>query len=161
MLKEEFQIVLNAIRKIVHDIRLSSSASEKNMGLSTAQIFVLHRLAQHESMSILELSQATFTNESSLEVVVSKLIDRRLIEYVYTSGFSSPAKMKITSQGSYLLDKCPSSVQQRLMLGFSKMTEEQQRSLAEGLKVLMEKSNMSDEVTPMLLEDLATLEEEL
>jgi DNA-binding MarR family transcriptional regulator len=152
--KSEFQIVLDAIRKIVRTARLTSKATEKNFGLSTAQIFVLQKLAESKvPLSINNLAKATFTHQSSVSVVVSKLVRRDLIDRIESKTDSRSVEVKISKQGEYLLNKSPQSIQERLMVGLAQLSDRQRSGLVKGLQTLVEKSGMDDEKASMLLED--------
>jgi DNA-binding MarR family transcriptional regulator len=75
----EVQAVLDGIRRIVHSLHASSRAAERRIGLSAAQLFVLRRLAETDGLSINELAEKTFTHQSSVSVVASRLEARRLV----------------------------------------------------------------------------------
>jgi len=53
--------VLDAVRRIVQVLRVSSRAAEKLVGLSAAQLFVLHRLEETQAISLNELAERTLT----------------------------------------------------------------------------------------------------
>jgi DNA-binding MarR family transcriptional regulator len=157
---KNFQIVLDTIRKIIRSVRLSSRTTEKNVGLSTAQIFVLQKLAQKPTMTVNELAEATFTHQSSVSVVISKLVDRKLVERGASATDGRSHELKITSQGTYLLSKSPGSIQDRLFDGFSQMSEDEQIALVDSLTKLLRNSGLEEEKVPMLLEELAEEAEE-
>src|SRR4029079_10230422 len=71
--------VLDAIRRIVRARRESSRATEQSVGIGAAQLFVLQRLAGAPGLSLNELAARTFTHQSSVSVVVSRLVDRGLL----------------------------------------------------------------------------------
>src|SRR3954449_11206732 len=71
--------VMDAIRRIVRVLRVSSRAAEKQGGLSGAQLFVLHKLADAPALSLNELADRTRTHQSSVSVVVQRLVDRELV----------------------------------------------------------------------------------
>ncbi len=72
-------IILNGIRLIVQDLREASRAAEARLGLSGAQIFVLQTLAETPGISVNELSARTYTHQSSVSVVLKRLIQRGLV----------------------------------------------------------------------------------
>jgi hypothetical protein len=47
----ETQRIMNAFRRLVHELRVYSRATEKKYGLSLAQLFVLQRLSDVPSLS--------------------------------------------------------------------------------------------------------------
>src|SRR5213595_876038 len=68
---QEHREVLDAVRRIVRWLRVSSRAAERDVGLSAAQLFVLSRLNDEAAMSLNDLAQRTLTHQSSASVVVS------------------------------------------------------------------------------------------
>src|SRR4051812_49679467 len=65
--------VLDAIRRVVRTLREASRHSDRVVGVSAAQLFVLQRLAGTRGLSVNELAARTLTHQSSVSVVVSKL----------------------------------------------------------------------------------------
>src|SRR5450432_2546863 len=70
----EVREVLNALRRIVRSLRVSSRTAEQRVGLSGAQLFVLQCLARQSPCSVSELAARTATDQSSVSVVVSRLV---------------------------------------------------------------------------------------
>ncbi|MBN8538061.1 MAG: winged helix-turn-helix transcriptional regulator [Deltaproteobacteria bacterium] len=153
-LEPDAQIVLDSIRKIVRTLRQTSKFTEKNLGLSTAQIFVLQKLAASKvPLSINKLAAATLTHQSSVSVVVSKLVYRKLIDRVESETDSRSVELSISKHGQSLLTKSPMSIQERLMNGLAQLSETQRTALVKGLQALVQKSGMENEEPSMLLED--------
>src|SRR5690242_7260670 len=76
---QDVRSILDSIRRIVRTIRVASRASEKQLGLTGAQLFVLHHLAETPAMSMNDLAERTRTHQSSVSVVVQRLVDRGLV----------------------------------------------------------------------------------
>src|SRR5689334_4760067 len=71
--------VLDSIRRIVQALRMYDKAAEKHVGLSGAQLFVLEKLHGGKALSLNELAQRTLTHQSSVSVVVQRLVERGLV----------------------------------------------------------------------------------
>src|SRR5437868_13846588 len=71
--------VLDAIRRIVQALRESSRGTERRVGLSAAQLFVLLKLSGERALSINELAARTLTHQSSVSVVVSRLLEAGMV----------------------------------------------------------------------------------
>lgn len=154
MSASDSQLVLDAIRRIVRVLRNFSKATERDFGLSTAQIYVLQKLLESKkALTVNELAEATLTHQSSVSVVVSKLVGRKLIERTQDKIDSRSVRLSITAEGKYLLSKSPSSVQERLTQALSKMTSRERKGLVEGLQALIEKAGMQEDEASMLMED--------
>lgn len=69
--------VMRTLRSILRELRLSSRAAEERVGLSGAQLLVLQLLHECESLSIKDIADHTRTHQSSVSMVVSKLVAGR------------------------------------------------------------------------------------
>src|SRR5437764_1001235 len=76
---------LDAFRRIVQALRLGGHESERGARLSSAQLFALQQIAEHPRISINELAARTFTHQSSVSVVVQRLVRRKLVAKVAAS----------------------------------------------------------------------------
>src|SRR5689334_787618 len=108
---------MNAIRNIVRALRINTRAIELRMGISLAQLFVLQQLADKPADSLNELAERTATHQSSVSVVVRRLVDRG-----YVSRTSAPAdkrriRIALTPEGEGMLRDAPVTVQVQLMNG--------------------------------------------
>src|SRR3954468_13732349 len=76
----ELTQALDAIRRIISVLRRSSRRAETEVGLGAAQLFVLQQLAAAPAGSINELAERTYTHQSSVSVVVRRLVKDGLVE---------------------------------------------------------------------------------
>src|SRR5690348_6142489 len=96
---EETRRVLDSIRRIVQVLRVSSRVAEKQFGLSSAQLFVLHTLAQAEAASLNELAARTATHQSSVSVVVHRLVDQGLVKRNASRSDARRIELALTAAG--------------------------------------------------------------
>ncbi len=66
--------VMDSIRRLVRLLRVFDSEAQKTAGFSAAQVFVLRQLRDGDEASINELARRTCTDQSSVSVVVAKLV---------------------------------------------------------------------------------------
>src|SRR5690606_17967130 len=111
----DVQGVLDGIRRIVQALRESSGDAERLTGASAAQIFVLGRLAEHEALSVNELARKTFTHQSSVSEVVTRLVDRRLVARRPDPADRRRRLLTVTRQGHKVLAAAPPTAQERLL----------------------------------------------
>lgn len=137
MSQEHQKRALNSLRSIVQALRVSSRASEKALGMSTAQLFVLQQIAVAGKCSISELSARTLTHPSSVSVVVTRLVDQGLAERHDAAADRRRAEVSCTPAGHARLADAPPLVQDRLIGALSVMDENVLASLAHGLELLV------------------------
>ena len=126
----ETRAALDGIRRVVQALRVSSRAAEQRVGLSGAQLFVLQRLASSPARSINDLADATVTHQSSVSVVVRRLVERGLVRRVACSDDGRKAEVSLTARGRRLLERAPGAAQDRLIEGLRRMTAADRQSLA-------------------------------
>jgi MarR family transcriptional regulator, lower aerobic nicotinate degradation pathway regulator len=152
--RADAQAIFDSLRKIVRAIRLSSKKSEKEIGISSAQFFVLQKIAERETPpSINELAEATLTHQSSVSVVVSKLLRKKLIERVRSQTNSRSVEVRLSKQGLDLLRESHHSLQERLMNAVVGMEERDRQGLVQGLAILIQKAGLQEEEESLFFED--------
>jgi len=154
----EIHAAMNAIRRIVRALRLSSRAAEKALGVSGAQLFVLQQLAEGAARSdaapsIAQLADLTATDPSSVSVVVSRLVARGLAARRSSKTDARRAEVLITPAGRALLRKAPSPVQHRMLEGIAQLPPARRRELIAGLEVVVTALGVADQAASMFFEE--------
>lgn len=132
----EMQAVLDGIRRIVHALHESSRRSEREVGLSSAQLFVLLALADTPAMSISELAARTHTHQRSVSSVVSRLVDRGLIVRSRAAQDRRKVVLSLSASGGQLVKRSPNPPQDRLVHGIARLSPTHRRVLASSLQAL-------------------------
>jgi DNA-binding MarR family transcriptional regulator len=145
--------VLDSIRRVVRVLREGSRATERSLGLSAAQVFVLHRLAATPALSVKELAARTLTHQSSVSVVVSKLCERGLVARTASPSDGRRSEIALTKTGRGLVGRAPKAApQDRLIAGLAIIGPRQRRALAAGLCQLVGAMALADEPVAMFFE---------
>jgi DNA-binding MarR family transcriptional regulator len=144
---------VDSIRRIVQALRVSSRAAQSKVGLSGAQLFVLQRLATAPSRSINELADATLTHQSSVSVVVRRLVEQGLASRGASSSDGRRAEVSLTVRGRRMVARAPASLQDRLIEGVHRLRPAQRRSLAGGLQQLVKAMGLDAAPPPMFFEE--------
>jgi DNA-binding MarR family transcriptional regulator len=131
----DVRVAMDAIRGIVRILREGSRAAEKQVGLSSAQLFVLHRLGDGP-MTISELAAATATHQSSVSVVVKRLVGAGLVTRGVSAIDRRRREVTVTASGRRLLRRAPGAAQDRLLDALAGLPAAQRRRLAAGLAAL-------------------------
>ncbi|HEX8951712.1 MAG TPA: MarR family winged helix-turn-helix transcriptional regulator [Polyangia bacterium] len=147
------QRVLDSIRRIVRLLREGSRASEESVGLSAAQLFVLQKLDPTTPLSLNELAARTLTHQSSVSVVVSRLVERGLVLRRPSAADARRLELLPTRRGLALRDRAPAPAQDRLIAAVASLSARQQRDLADQLERLVHAIGIGERVAPMLFVD--------
>ncbi|HVY46619.1 MAG TPA: MarR family winged helix-turn-helix transcriptional regulator [Minicystis sp.] len=151
--RPEIATALDALRRIVRALRLSSRALEKELGVSGAQLFVLQKLADGPAPSIGALAARTVTDQSSVSVVVSRLVDKRLVSRSPSKTDARRAEIALTPKGRALLRRAPPPAQTRLVEALSRLDARDAAGLAHGLGRLVAEMGAEAEHVAMFFEE--------
>jgi len=144
---------LDALRRIVRLLRVSSRALEKEYGLSGAQLFVLQQLARTVVSSVAELARRTITDQSSVSVVVTRLFEKGLVQRTRSKTDARSVELRLTARGRAILAKAPEPGQARLVEGIRSLAPAEIAGLALGLERLNGALGLSQEAPVMFFED--------
>src|ERR1700753_2705772 len=109
--------VLDSIRRIGQLLRRSANVSEKSVGLSSAQLFVLHKLTDVKCLSVGELAERTLTSQSSVSEVVQKLVAGGYGGRTRSTPHAPRVELSLTDPGRGVLGKAPIAPQDYLLAG--------------------------------------------
>lgn len=144
---------MNAVRSIVRALRLNTRAIELQMGISLAQLFVLQQLAERPADSLNELAERTATHQSSVSVVVRRLVERGYVSRVASPTDKRRIEIDVTDAGRALLADAPTTVQQQMIAGLATMGASERTMLADLLEHWLHTSKVDLATPPMLGEE--------
>lgn len=146
--------ILDFIRGLVRALRQSGQDAERAVGVTGAQLFVLQTLgATRAPMSVNDLADATLTHQSSVSVVVRKLVDRGLVHRRRAPDDARRWELEPTEEGKRLLHDAPPTAQQRLVEAARRLPVDIRGDLAAGLRALLDEMQTSSEAAPMFFEE--------
>ncbi len=148
--------IMDGIRAVVRALRINTRAIEKQMGISLAQLWVLQILEQKPADSLNELALATATHQSSVSVVVRRLVERELVTRTTVSADKRRVRIELTEAGKSLLGKAPPTVQVALIAGLRRMPHDRRQQLAIMMHEWLTAAGLDlTKTPPMLMEDEA------
>ncbi len=128
--------VVDAIRSIIQSLRISGRAVEQQLGISSAQLYVLQQLADRPAQSINDLAYNTFTHQSSVSMVVSRLVDGDLVRRTPARGDARRVSISLTPTGRAVVRRAPHTAQARLMDGLRVFSRSELRALGDYLETV-------------------------
>jgi len=146
---------MNAVRSIVRALRINTRAIELKMGISLAQLFVLQQLAERSAASLNELADRTATHQSSVSVVVRRLVERGYVSRTSSTSDKRRIEIEVTPVGRALLAQAPTTIQMQLMSALREMNGSDQVLLADLLERWLHEAKIDIATPPMLGEDEA------
>ena len=151
--KDEAQRVLNAFRNLVKALRVSDRAGVKRYGLGSGQIFVLHALDRESPLSVNDLAERTATDQSTVSVVVGKLVRKGLVARTRSGADARRAELALTPKGRQLVRKLPPPVQQLLINGVRRFSGDRAGDFADMLEEIVDGLGSVDEFPPLFFDD--------
>jgi DNA-binding MarR family transcriptional regulator len=145
--------ILDSIRRIVRTLRVASRAAEKEVGLSGAQLFVLHHLAEAPALSLNDLAERTKTHQSSVSVVVQRLVERGLVVRQRSGADARRVELTLTPEARALLRKSPGAAQDRLIDAVQRLPATSRHRLAGLLERLVLDLGAEEGAVSMLFEE--------
>ena len=146
--------IMDGIRSVVRALRLNTRAIEKQLGISLAQLWVLQILAERPADSLNELALATATHQSSVSVVVRRLVERGFVTRTTADRDKRRVRIELTEAGRSLLGKAPPTVQVSLVSGLRRMAPEARDQLAKLINEWLKAAGLDlSTAPPMLMED--------
>ena len=127
--------VVDSLRAIIREIRRGGRTAEQ-AGVHGAQLFAMQKLAEGPAASLGELAQRTFTDPSSVSVVVTRLVERGLVSRTAAADDRRRVLIALTPAGRSLLRRAPRAAQARLLEATRALPERQLSALAGGLRAL-------------------------
>jgi DNA-binding MarR family transcriptional regulator len=146
-------VAVEAIRKIVRALRDSAHVVQGQTGITGAQLFVLRVLADHPGLSINDLADRTMTHQSSVSVVVSRLVERGLVARAPAPEDRRRQVVELTPRGRLLHRKAPAVAQELLIAAVRKLSPDLRHGLAAGLQALTDALGASRGRAAMFFED--------
>jgi DNA-binding MarR family transcriptional regulator len=125
---------LDALRYIVRELRLGSHVAEKGLGLSGAQLYVLQQIGEHPNAALKDIAHATLTDQSSVSVVVSRLVERGLVLRKVAADDARRAELSLSAAGRRVLARATEVPPQvRLIAALQKLPPKEIAALGRSL----------------------------
>jgi DNA-binding MarR family transcriptional regulator len=130
--RAEMTHVIDSIRVLVKALRDSGRDAEQKLGITSAQLYVLQALRDRPA-SINELAARTYTHQSSVSMVVARLVDSRLVTRTAARGDARKLSISLTPAGRSLVKKAPDAAQTRLISALRAMSKNDLKALSSQL----------------------------
>jgi DNA-binding MarR family transcriptional regulator len=144
---------LDALRRIVRELRVSGTGAERSAGVSAAQLFVLQVLAESPGASVNDLAERTNTDQSSVSVVVRRLTAAKMVARKVSAEDARRVELRLTPAGRRMLAKNPEPTQRKLFTALERVKPAELRALARGLAAIVREMQIEDSLPGMFFED--------
>ena len=129
----EVRQTLDAFRHIVQALR--GGANPRRPKITGARLFALQQIAEHPNSSINEIAARTFTHQSSVSVVIQRLVDAGLVVKLAAED-RRRTRLALTARGKRALARAPAPAQADLVAAVSRLPAADRRTLARLMRTL-------------------------
>lgn len=143
---------LLCIRTLVAVLQTSARAVEARSGLTNAQLFLLRQIAEEDGITLNELVDRTSAAQSSVSVVVARLVSSGRVRRGRVPGDGRRVKLTATARGRATLRRAPTPTTERLITALGRLKPGDVRSISRGLQALLAMLDESTEGKPLLFE---------
>ena len=150
--------IVDAVRRIIRIFRLSSRGAERELGISGAQLFVLERLAERPDASLNDLAERTLTDQSTVSVVVARLVRRGLVRRRRSRADSRRLELALTPAGRALLRGSPMPMQVRLIEALARLRRTERTRLAVLLQQVVAAMGAAHEPATLIFDTIGPAE---
>jgi DNA-binding MarR family transcriptional regulator len=147
------QRILDSVRKLVRMLRLADRAAQRDVGLSGAQLFVLQELGKTPALSLNDLAARTRTDQSSVSVVVTRLVEAGLVSRERDTRDARRLVLTLTKGGRTLLQKAPPVAQEQMIRSFESLAPADRRRFADLFEAILADLGADEGAAPMLFEE--------
>lgn len=151
MTLSDSQRILDAVRRLVRLLRLYDRSAQNRLGLSAAQLFVLSELGKTPSLSLGALAERTHTDQSSVSVVVTRLVEAGLVERQRAQDDGRRLVLSLTRAGRSALQKAPPVAQEQLLEIIGRLTPAERKRFADTFAHIVDELGAGP--APMLFEE--------
>lgn len=145
--------ILDAIRRLVRHLRLADRAAQSELGISGAQLFVLAELGKTPALSLNDVAALTRTDQSSVSVVVSRLVEAGLVTRERDTRDARRLVLNLSPSGRAVLDRAPAVPQEQILSATDHLPAAERKHFADLLTALLESLGAEPGPAPMLFED--------
>ena len=107
-------------------------------------------MAERSASSLNELAERTATHQSSVSVVVRRLVERGFVSRTSSSADKRRIEIALTPTGRELLSGAPTTIQTQMMNAMSRMVPTDREMLADLLERWLREAKIDFAAPPML-----------
>ena len=136
--EKQLQVVTKKLRIIFKAIQAHSKKVEKECGLSSAKLWMLHEVYANPGLKVSQLATVLSVHLSTCSNMLDKLEEKGLIFRDRSKTDQRSVHLYATEAGGQLLQTAPQPAQGRLSEGLESLSVEHLSSLEKGLDSLVQ-----------------------
>jgi DNA-binding MarR family transcriptional regulator len=147
---------LERVRALISALSHSARAVERSTGVTNAQLFLLRQLAEAESLSVNDLAARARTQQSTVSIVVARLVRAGLAMKRKSAEDGRIAVITLTGKGRRILTHAPTPPTVALLRAIELLSDRDARALSSGVGALLNTLDLAPPEVTMLFEHAPT-----
>jgi DNA-binding MarR family transcriptional regulator len=144
---------VDAIRRILRAVRRSARRAERELGVSGAQLFVLQQLRTRPATSLNDLADRTRTHQSSVSVVVRRLVERGLVTRTRAAADARRIELGLSAAGRRLLRRSRPVAQVQLIRAIGRLRPARRSEFAATLELVVRQMGLAASPADMMFRE--------
>lgn len=149
---EGVPFLFNSLRRLVNAMHAAARDTQHSQGVTAAQLFVLSQVRRSPNLSINALAELTMTHQSTVSVVVRRLVRRHLLQKRRAADDARRVELTLTPEGRDVVERAPEAFQIRLHRALETLDPGDQELLAGALSRLVAAIGAEDAPSGMFFE---------
>ena len=149
------QAILNDVRRLVRFVQGAAAQTTCRLGITPSQLFVLQALADTPSLSLNDLAARVYADQSTVSVVVSRLVASGLVSRRRSSTDRRCLRLAVSAKGIRLLRRGLGidAPQVNMVAGIRRLLSRERDDFARALARFLDVMGLHAAPAPMLLEE--------
>jgi DNA-binding MarR family transcriptional regulator len=140
------------IRALIAALQTSARAVEVRTGLTNAQLFLLRQIAGSDGLTMNELSQRTSAAQSSVSVVVARLVRAGHVKRARVAEDGRRVTLTATPRGRAVVRKAPPPATERLLAALGAIPASDARAISRGIGALLTALGARADTAPLMFD---------
>ncbi|MGJ8681377.1 MarR family winged helix-turn-helix transcriptional regulator [Paraglaciecola sp.] len=126
---EKYEELLVSLRKVIRAIDLYSKKLNKESGLTTPQLIVLHEIAAKDGMMVKDIAENINLSSATVTSILDRLETRKLVIRERSSVDKRKVGLHLTELGLSTVQSAPTPLQEHFINRFEKLEEWEQTQM--------------------------------
>lgn len=140
--------VLDTLRRIIRASDLYSKRLEREVGMTTAQLVVMHSIRDLGEVTTSQISARVSLSQATVTSILDRLVERTLVERYRSTRDRRIVHTRLTRKGRLALRKAPTLLHENFLERFEKLSGRRQAVIVDALKLVAEMMDAGDAIVP-------------
>ncbi|MCF2946971.1 MarR family transcriptional regulator [Paraglaciecola aquimarina] len=148
---QKYEELLVSLRKVIRAIDLYSKKLNKETGLTSPQLIVLHEIAAKDGMMVKDIAENINLSSATVTSILDRLESRNLVVRERSSIDKRKVGLHLTESGTNTIQDAPTPLQEHFINRFEKLEEWEQTQMLSTMQRIAKMMDADDiDASPLL-----------